>query len=185
MKHVMIDFETLGNTPDSAVLSLGAVTFTKDEILDEKSWFFDVEIQTSLRLAVSFETVAWWMKQGEEARALFENCLKHGQRPTVVLTEFSNWLSADSKYPKTDWNLLVWSCGSSFDIPIIESLMRRSNITPPWKFWNHRCYRTIKQMYGLEKGIENPGTKHVALDDARFQANRLMEFLRSHPELEK
>lgn len=185
MKHLMIDFETLGNTPDSAVLSLGAVTFTKDGILEEKSWFFDVEAQTTARLAVSFDTVAWWMKQGDEARSLFENCIKHGQRPTTILNEFASWLSSDSKYPKTDWSLLIWSCGATFDIPIIESLMRRSGIPLPWKFWNHRCYRTLKQMFDLEKGKKNPGTKHDALDDARFQATNLIEFLKTNSQWEK
>lgn len=185
MKHLMIDFETLAQTPDSAVLSLGAVTFTKDQILEEKTWFFDVEAQTNARLSVSFETIAWWMKQGEEARQLFEKCIKHGQRPSAILNEFAQWLSSDSKYPKIDWELRIWSCGATFDIPIIESLMRRSGVILPWKFWNHRCYRTLKQMFDLEKDKKNSGLKHDALDDARFQAKCLMEFLKSHPEWEK
>lgn len=186
MKHLMIDFETLGNTPNSAVLSLGAVTFTPDAILEEKHWIFDVESQTNAKLDVDFATVVWWMKQEDPAaKALFDKCTKHGQRPNVIMNEFAQWLSSDSKYPKTDWQLLVWACGSSFDIPIAESLMRRSPTQCPWKFWNHRCYRTLKQMYDLEKGKDNPGVKHDALDDARFQAKCLMDFFKANPILEK
>lgn len=185
MKHLMIDMETLDQTPDAAVLSLGAVTFTPDGILEEKSWIFDVRVQTSGRRLFDFDTIVWWLKQGEEAKTLFEKCVKHGQHPGIIFKEFAQWLSADSKYPKTDWNLLVWSCGASFDIPIVENFMKRVGVTCPWKFWNHRCYRTIKQMHGIEEGKKNPGVKHDALDDARFQAKCLIDFLKANPQWEK
>ena len=46
----------------------------------------------------------------------------------------------------------------------------------PWKFWNDRCYRTIKSMHP-EVPMPRTGTHHNALDDAKTQALHLMAIL--------
>lgn len=185
MRHVMLDFETLANDSNSAVLSLGAVLFTKDEILGEKYFVFDVEEQLTAKFNVNFDTLAWWIGQGDEAKALFKEAKENGKSMRVCLPELSSWLMQDSTYPTINWKLLPWSNGAGFDIPIIENLFKRAKVKCPWHFSKHRCYRTIKAMYEIEKGQKFEGTKHHALDDARFQAKCLMEFLKANPTLEK
>lgn len=184
MIHAMLDFETLASTPNAAVLSLGVVKFTKDEILGEKYYVFDVEEQLTAKLDVNFDTVHWWMKQGAEAQFVFESVKTEGKKMLQVLPELSQWLMAESNY-KINWGLLPWSNGAGFDILIAENLFRRAKVTVPWHFAKHRCYRTIKAMYEIEKGHKFEGTKHHALHDARYQTARLMEFFKTNPHLEK
>jgi inhibitor of KinA sporulation pathway (predicted exonuclease) len=44
----------------------------------------------------------------------------------------------------------------------------------PWKFYNDRCYRTLKAMYPHIKMPKRTGTHHNALDDAISQVNHLI-----------
>jgi inhibitor of KinA sporulation pathway (predicted exonuclease) len=47
-------------------------------------------------------------------------------------------------------------------------------IKPYYKFWNERCYRTVKNQYPDVK-LTRTGTYHNALDDARTQAEHLVQ----------
>ncbi|MGZ6477676.1 MAG: 3'-5' exonuclease [Bdellovibrionales bacterium] len=184
MRHVMLDFETLSNTPNTAVLSLGAVLFTKDEILTEKYFVFNVQDQLAAKLDVNFDTLVWWMSQGDSAKELFETANKSGRSVKDCLQELSNWLMAGVDY-KIDWKLLPWSNGAGFDIPIIENLFARTKVKCPWHFSSSRCYRTIKKIYEIEKDQVFEGTRHHALHDARFQTKCLMNFFKNNPNLER
>lgn len=174
----MIDFETLGNTPNTAVISMGVVIFNRQEIISERIWYFNLEEQLRCHAEISSETVAWWIKQGSKAKAVFDKAQARGISPRQFALEFVEMLG-----PKPD--IRVWGNGATFDVSIVESILRRTGHNPPWKFWNIRCYRTLKQMFGIEAGMERLGTKHDALDDARFQAQCLQEFLRKNEEADR
>lgn len=177
MKHLMLDFETVGQRSDTAVLSLGTVLFEGGKILDEKLWIFNLSRQLDgFRRSVSADTLLWWMNQGDKAKSVFEKT-KNG----MLLSDFAkNFREMFEQYP----DLRVWGNGATFDVSIVENILTTFAIPHPWKFWNVRCYRTLKAMHGIEIGQVREGTHHDALADAQFQAKCLMNFFTLNPELE-
>jgi hypothetical protein len=91
--QVMLDFETLGTTPDSVVVSLGAVRFTIDGIKEKHEWHFNLNQQLKAKRAVSGDTLIWWMAQGPEAKAVFERSSKTGMAVGAFAQEFAAWLA--------------------------------------------------------------------------------------------
>jgi hypothetical protein len=175
----MIDFETLSTAPNTVVLSLGAVLFTREKIVDGVELVFDLEEQLRAKSDISGDTLVWWLKQGDAAKAIFERSLKTGMPMQTALKAITD-LSGSA-------TVKVWGNGASFDVAIIENLYRRARLPAPWKFWNHRCYRTLKAMHQIEAEAKKPGdmVKHNALDDAMFQANCLIKFLQKNPGLDR
>lgn len=175
IQHLMIDFETLGTKPDTAVVSLGAVIFDRSGISQEKLWLFNLTGQLDgKRRFASGDTITWWMNQGDKAKSVFERAQLEG----ILLKNFADEFAAFC--PKT-LDVRVWGNGATFDIPIIEHILEQQGFKPPWKFWNQRCYRTLKACYGIEKS-KFEGTKHDALDDARFQAKNLIQYWKDNDE---
>lgn len=168
--HLMIDFETLCNTPNSVVLSLGAVLFTKERMIASEHWIMNPDDQFKAKLDVSFDTIAWWMNQGDEAKKLFNTCLSTGVPMRSFLDDFERFI----KEFASGMQIIVWANGANFDIPIIENLLKRGARKCPWKFWDTRCYRTMKAIHKIEEGKERNGIKHDALQDASFQAGCVM-----------
>lgn len=164
--NLMLDFETLGSQPNAVVLSLGAVLFDYQNIKAEKEWFFDAKAQIKSR-CIDGETLAWWLKQGDGFASLFA---KGSANPTPMLTCL-NELSAMAKDAKA-----IWSNGADFDIPIVLNLYSQFRLEAPWKFWQHRCYRTLKLEFNCERDQPKNPNKHDALSDARHQAKCLINF---------
>lgn len=165
--HCMIDFETLGNKPDTAVLSLGVTLFSKAGIYASGEWFFNRRDQASR--SISDETAAWWSKQPNGAfGAILKEVDEKGKDVSEVLDSFTAMLP-----PK----FYIWSNGAGFDVPILEDLYESKSAKAPWAFWDIRCYRTLKTIFpDLEKGLVNE-RKHNALSDAKFQAEAVIKFL--------
>lgn len=165
IKHAMVDLETLGTRAGDVILSIGAVVFDMSGITDE----FYVAISPSDSKAMGFKaqksTVEWWGKQAPEAQqAAF------GGTETVrgALDAFDFWLRSQGCK-----DIRVWGNGADFDNALLTSAFNLVKMEPPWKFWNSRCYRTIKSQYPEIK-MNRAGTHHNALDDARDQATHLL-----------
>lgn len=162
MKNIMLDLETLGNKPGAVIVAIGAVAFAGGQV--EESFYARINaesaVQAGLKLDVS--TVLWWMKQGDAARAELN---KPGDDLAIALEYFKDFVPKDA---------LVWGNGSDFDNTILAAAYDACGLLLPWKFWNNRCYRTLKALRPEIK-LVNTGTAHNALDDARAQALHLMQ----------
>lgn len=163
-KNVMIDAETLATTADAVILSIGAVKFdlAKGRVHNDDGFYCSISVESNLDLKrrISEDTLIWWMKQPAEAQVVF-----HEPKETLAqaLLEFSDWLATD--------DYVVWSNGADFDIPMLQHAYTQLQMETPWKFWNSRCFRTLKNLPGA-KNISVPpsGIKHNALADAYNQA---------------
>jgi len=160
MSNVMLDLETLGNGANSVIIAIGAVKFDADGLGEEFYEVVDAETCVRMGMQMDTSTVMWWMKQSDEARAAFDRV---GSNIFGVLARFSAFCG-DSK---------VWGNGASFDNTILSNAYRKTGVEQPWKFWNDRCYRTMKSLYPQVK-IARQGTYHNALDDAKSQASHLI-----------
>ena len=165
---IMIDLETLGTTPGSAILSIGAVAF--DPRTDRMGHDFHVVINLrscrALGLREEPGTIDWWSKRTPEARALLEQAEgASGFGLPEALDQFDRFVRAHGGAP----SVRVWGNGADFDNALLADIYRRLGRPLPWAFWNNRCFRTLKALRtGLEP--ERQGVHHDALDDARHQA---------------
>lgn len=163
--QVMLDLETLGKRAGSVIATVGAVKFGQGQIIDTFYERIDPESCVAAGLAVDVSTVLWWMGQGDEAR---KELISPGKPLADVLTAFAVWLDT------TDAEM--WGNGADFDNVILNEAYDRLGIPCPWKFYNNRCYRTVRKLRP-DIPMERTGTYHNALDDARTQAIHLMKVM--------
>lgn len=178
MNHCMIDMETLGTDPRSVVLSVGIVAFTKEGLGDEMLWDLTITDQLKAGRKIDADTLHWWMSQGETAKEVFA-ASKNGIGLRDFLPNFQSWVNAHGGQ-----HVLPWSNGATFDIVIMEDLFKTCNMVAPWKYWNARCYRTLKasNKNSMKRAFE--GVKHNALDDARHQALCVIDAIAQNPALD-
>jgi len=159
--NIMVDLETMATHPNAAIVAIGAVRFT-DDLQD--SFYQVVDLQSSIRAGLDVDgvTVNWWLMQEEAAR---QAITAPGIELTKALTLFDKWLGKEA---------VVWGNGASFDNAILANAYHKTGINLPWKYYNNRCYRTVKSFYPDVK-LQRLGTLHHALDDAMSQAKHLID----------
>lgn len=166
--QVMIDLETLGNKPGSVIVAIGAVKFGSGEITSSFYERVDAESCVQLGLRLDAATVMWWLKQSDAAR---KEITRPGGKLSEVLMRFSSWVN--------DLDAEVWGNGASFDNVLLSDAYDRAQLPRPWKYYNDRCYRTVKNLRP-EVPIMRGGTHHNALDDAKSQAKHLMAMIQGN-----
>lgn len=176
MNNCMVDLETQGTVPGSIILSIGAVFFSASEGLGEK---FHVVINKdsaqSVGLKADKSTLEWWDKQSHEAKATVRAAESADSTPIQsALVEFNTWLKKHSEIGK----LKLWGNGADFDQPILVGAYRACSIEPAWKFYNNRCYRTLKNLFPAVPLVRQ-GTYHNAIDDAITQADHAISIVRA------
>ena len=166
--NVMVDLETLDNTPTSAIVSVGAVKFDPVKKVLGDTFFRIIPIDSAMQYGtVSGKTLKWWMEQDDIARnATFNpSSQQHVYELPSVLRDFEWFLN-----------------GAAFDNVILRHAYDNCSLVPPWQFWNDRCYRTLKGMYPqIKMGQNRTGTHHNALDDAISQTKHLFDILKVLP----
>lgn len=156
MKRVMLDIETMGNGPQSAILSIGAADFDSD-----RTFLVNVDLQSCLDagLKVDGSTIMWWLGQSAEAR---EALGKRALPLRDALQQFREWLCS----APVAWVGELWAYPASFDLVIIENACRAVGVSVPWHYRAPRCLRTLAAVAGVPKPSETP---HEACKDAQMQ----------------
>ena len=171
MKHrdIMIDIETLGNTPKATVLTIAGVTFDRyadyRTIADPRDldyFYCRVDVDTQNR-EVNEETVQWWGEQAKETR---EEAFHPDDRLPLrdAMIALNSWASGADRY---------WANGAGFDYVILEDCNRELGVQSPWKFWQVLDARTIYKM--VPEHFIPGNSKHHALWDCLNQIQRLTE----------
>lgn len=169
--QIMVDLETLDTSPTAIVLSIGAVRmdFLTGLVSDEFYRVIDVDSCKAIGLTESKSTRDWWNRQSGEARRVFTD-------PNVpILEALSDFASYVRRFGAQ--NVKVWGCGSDFDNVILINAYKQLDSLPPWRFWNNRCYRTVRELFAdkiPQELLERSGVYHNALDDAKHQAAILL-----------
>lgn len=178
MNHIMLDLETLDTGSDAVVIGIGAVVFDPESQQLGDTFYVemsdDIDSQQRLGRTISGDTLTWWMGQSAAAKAIFS---QDGVSPDVRITtydalqKFQAFVDANGAGTAE-----VWGNGANFDNVILRNLYASFGMVAPWKFYNDRCHRTVKD---LAVKLHNPefqarvGTHHNALDDAITQAVHL------------
>lgn len=164
--HFMIDTETLSTASDAAVLQIGIQAFDpKGSGFDYEGALIQVDGQACINagLRIDWETIRWWTRQSEEARASVFG--EGGLLLSDALAELTRY-----GQNKGGWSFgWVWSNGAAFDIPILENAFRRCRRDIPWAYNRVLDVRTIKWLAPDVTRI-SPEVAHDALSDAKAQA---------------
>lgn len=175
---IMLDLETTGVSAGCCILSIGAVT------LDEKFKFYEkISIDSCYNAGLKdfAGTRAWWNKQSPEAR---REAFSGTESLTTILGAFSDWFKSVERQAGGD--AFIWGNGADFDLPILKAAYEAAGMEEPWKSFNGRCYRTLKNLKENKTILAEKfeGMKHNALDDAIHQARYMMKILRSKKQIE-
>jgi hypothetical protein len=168
--NIMLDLETLGTKPGCVVLSIGAVSFDAERIVD--AFYVNIKPDDAQRcgLTIDASTVMWWMQQSKQARAAFNT---GSMRVHEALINFNTWL-LKQRPSVGDGRMKVWGNGASFDQPVLEAVYAAVGIANPWQYRDCMCYRTLKNLVP-DENLQPPHNDehHNALADARWQALHL------------
>lgn len=173
--NVMLDLETMGTTPGSAIVAIGAVAF--DLLTGELGPEFEARItlQSNLDIGLTTDprTIEWWMGQSDDARRhTFTGDRTH---IAIALQAFHSWIGTHTV------DVEMWGNGANFDNNLLAAAYRAWGDTwgenQPWKWWNDRCYRTVRSLHPDVPAPAFEGTPHRALDDARHQARHLIAMI--------
>ncbi len=169
MNKLMIDIETLSTQPNAVVLSIGAVIFNDNGIIDSFYTVLDAEIQVTRDIC--HETVKWWNNQDYRIKEeLFDNPYK--AHPKFSLDTFNEFITMFNPSE-------IWANGPDFDCIILNSLSNDFLSFNILDFRKYRCFRTLKKLIPLDESEIAPNTSaHNALSDAVWQANYVIQALK-------
>jgi hypothetical protein len=167
VRDLMLDLETMGVRPTSAIVSIGAVMFDENGLGEE--FYTPVSLQSCVNfgLTTDADTVKWWETQPELVRNAWAD--EHAPLMDVALKAFNDWCVKNGVQR-------VWGNGADFDPPIIVNAFRALDAEAPWPWHGHRCYRTVRKMFD-DPQTPRTGTLHHALDDAKYQAQNLLAIM--------
>lgn len=178
MEHVMVDIETLGTTPDAAIIAIGACEFNPEIGKIGRKFRHNVDWDSGMSgRSVDAGTLKWWVTRGENAQA---EILIPGAQLAHVLMDLWGWMDPAESDCK------VWGNGATFDITILENAFRQYDINPPWKYQNIRDVRTLADVaapFVKKEAVPFQGIKHDPLCDAVHQAtyvSKMWQALRGH-----
>ena len=170
---VMLDLETMGTRPGDAVISIGAQLFDRKAGTLGPGYKINVDIEQVMDMGFGATggTIKFWIEQNEAAtKAALENPVSVHQ----ALQLFADILTDDEGGVNNE--IKVWGNGATFDNVLLRSMYERLGLLTPWKFWNDRCFRTMKAVHDPDKNLqpEFVGEKYDALADATHQAKWLI-----------
>lgn len=173
MTKIMLDLETLGLSNNAAILTIGAVAFDQDQVLN--TFYRQVSLTSSIAagLTVDASTLQFWMSQPEDARKQAFG----GLTPLyVVLQDLSTWIHSQKDIAE------VWSNGA-VDIVWLKSAWEsvkkihdKSFSDQFFPYYMERDFRTAKALLPKVEIPDEP-IAHHAMYDARWQANYLIKSL--------
>ncbi len=175
MKHVMLDLETLGTTPGSVILSIGAVQFDPYDKTRKLGAEFKVAIEIEDSIAIGFridgKTLKWWMDQNIE---VFRRQIFGAEGVKSALSSFSKWLHETRENKQTPHH--AWGNSASFDCGLLSSYYRKVGVEQPWDYRLEMCYRTMNNLLPIARSewLQRDANKsHDPVYDAKYQANHV------------
>lgn len=167
--EIVHDIETKSmQAPAAVILTIGAVLVDTDDGRITDSFYRRLSSVTQPYRESDRETMNWWENQSFAARA--EAFGRERHPAPDILIEYNEWLQ---RVPTAG----IWGNGAAFDNAILQHAFAQVGIK--WPYWRDRCLRNLRGMVGGDKLPWPDGlTKHIAIDDAIYEAAELTELLR-------
>lgn len=168
--HVVLDLETVSTEKEALILSIGYAIVKDGEIVNMGEIRPRMEQQPNRH--VSFDTIRWWL-DGTKADAQRHLSSIEEYDVDVALEVFRAAVECHG-----DWSKVrVWGNSPNFDCDILAGLYRAMGKEVPWKFYNERDMRTLRDMHKHDRTV--PKIAHSAMWDAVAEAEDLCNYLRS------
>lgn len=164
--HAMLDIETLGVKTRAPVLSAGVEFFDPHLNLrfEKELFLFDPEQQRGRH--IQFSTMKWWMQQDRAAQAHWRDA----EFPKVSFE-----LERFVRFGETHGDVIWWAVGPHFDMTIMETLLEDFGLRTPWKFWNVRDVRTVREWIN-DSAVPANTNAHDPLADCDKQIHQVVAF---------
>lgn len=170
--HLMLDMETMGNSPDAPIVSIGAVFFDPSTGNTGAEFYRVVSLESSMSFGMKPDasTIQWWLKQSSEARSAILVDEAMGLLETLeLLADFIAENAANGSQ-----TVQLWGNGCSFDNVILRRAYALTDTPFAVPFLNDRDVRTMVELgksVGINPRFDIPfeGDMHNALSDARHQ----------------
>lgn len=173
---LMVDIESLALGPRPVITQAAMLGYDleEDELMDARHvQYYPVEPQQQIipprRIMAS--TVAWWMKQSDEARDRFEQSTSNDFQDLPALARnlisVFHQLTHGKRYE-------IWARGPQFDLVALSTLIEELGLETPWAYDSVRDMRTLCALAGINpKNVAKPAgfIPHVAFWDARYEIN--------------
>lgn len=170
-QHICFDLETFGNNPSSPIIQIGAVKFDIDRGIYD-SFEMNVEYNSDDELFNKFKfnysTILWWMQQNKNVISKLDKKPKMNLYDSI--TQFFNWVGIAPNY-------LFWS-HATFDGPILRSALDILHMHDKIPYRNYKDVRTIVDLFDIDIPEIDIDKKHIALHDATYEANQVLEGLK-------
>lgn len=149
----VIDWETMGTSPDSVVLSLAFIPFERDGLESFQTyinnayyWKFKIEPQIEDGRTINQDTLDWWDKQDPEVKkSQFESTTND-----VTLAKMLDDLAGIKYRYGINNKSCGWCRGTSFDFPLFANIIKTTELEKeslnaaffPCAFWQQRDIRS-------------------------------------------
>jgi exodeoxyribonuclease VIII len=167
---IMLDFETLADTPNAAILSMAAVPFNLETGEMGSEFYEHIDLQSCLDagMEVTGNTFYWWLTKSEAARIEITRNEKR-RHINYIPSVFRAWVCG-VRHNLGEAEIRIWGNGAKFDLGIIDNIFRKNRCINPFNFRNERCVRTYASLRpDIMASFEFQGTKHHPVDDCRNQ----------------
>ena len=172
-KHIMIDTETLAQSPRALVWEFAAIEFLWEQgphglrlTEADKLHGYVVHADTS-KFDVHLETLRWTRGMQPEQLGNYLNGVALADCVTVA--EIHAFFSARAGH-------MIWARNGAFDFPIMEHMFKANGLKMPWHRRFQNClYTKINDARRFQPDFEivAPGHAHSALSDAHDQIDEL------------
>jgi len=172
--HAMIDLETCGKRSGCVPLSIGGVAFDEQHGVG-RPFFVVINTRSCVErygLHQDEETMLWWRGQSDDARKVLGEAETSPIGMKDALSQLTAWFK-----PFDPWRVKVWAQGQDFDLAILRHCYALVDRDIPWKYWNGRDLRTLKDLAGAGKKNRNE-IRHNALQDATDQAHEAIAMMK-------
>jgi DNA polymerase III epsilon subunit-like protein len=169
--NVMVDLETLGTSPRSTILSIGAVEFSCRGI--EEVQFYRECCPQQLGRSIQISTLQWWFGQKIKPPIYGTTTID------TAVAEFNQYLQNKIKEASSRAQIILWANGIDFDWGLLKEVMEDYFMKSPVKYNNVRDYRTLARLHSsIQRPEMPPDLAHNALQDAKAQALHCVELLK-------
>jgi hypothetical protein len=186
--NVMVDIETMGTTPRSPILTIGAVLFDPKKqddasALNKRVFVRRIHIEDAIRHSEGVEpsTLKWWLEQEDSAiKALVTGDAVSLHQALIDFRQYcidrapeidGKFFPGHQQYPVA---CRLWAKSPDFDCKILEHACAQVKERMPMRFFQYRCVRTLQDLAWPngpdDRPVFNTGTLHDASADVVNQA---------------
>ena len=167
MIHYMIDIETLGQRPEAMVLSIAAVKFDEEKVINTIELYPDLTEQHSKGQKIDIDTLIWWQNNREILSTYLATARKSVNFCFHQLAFFLSDRENDTQ---------IWAKSPRFDLQILENLWKNCPV-----LWDYRSQGDVRMAEFKLKQKEIPLTRpeqaHNSLSDCLAQVSNVQKFL--------